>query len=118
MNYNEDFCDKCNNFLYIRWDRNTEEEPLLIKYCQGCGFTKSFTKDTIENSRIYHNIHDIDKSNISIGNNICNDPTLAYENNINCPKCKSEKIKSVIYDVDKMKYIFICCECNSRWKNH
>ena len=40
---------------------------------------------------------------------------------VECPNCKKshstdENIVFYIYDIDNMKYLYICCDCKTSWK--
>ena len=129
-----EFCDNCQNKMNIKWNNKktiinedgTEREintKILIYYCVTCGNTKYYDKDTIINPKLYHQNYQRDKSFITFNNELlCQDPTLQkvpLESEIKCPTCSEEKNKDItyyIYDIDNMKYLYICCHCKSSWK--
>ena len=127
-----EFCQNCNNKMNIKWknkliDITDEEGPTekcLVYYCITCGNTKEYTKDTIVNPKLYHQNYEIDKSFVTFNNELlCEDPTLqkVKNPNIKCPNCKKshstdENIVFYIYDIDNMKYLYICCDCKTSWK--
>jgi len=124
-----EFCSHCENKMNIKWN-NVEEEnedgkikkKKLIYYCVTCGFNKQYDKDTIINPKLYHQNYEIDKSYITFNNEyLCKDPTLQkvpQDSDIKCPSCEDEpkNIIYYIYDIDNMKYLYICCNCKSSWK--
>ena len=108
-----DFCSGCNNFYFTTHE---SEPPSVIKFCKRCGHSISLDKHTIGNSCIFKTDHKPDKSKINLGKNLFNDPTIAFEENMNCPECDNNKIKSYMYDSTNMKYIYICGNCDAKWK--
>ena len=121
-----EFCSHCENKMNIKWN-NVENEDgkikkILIYYCVTCGFNKQYDKDTIINPKLYHQNYEIDKSFITFNNEyLCKDPTLQkvpQDSDIKCPSCEDEKKNIIyyIYDIDNMKYLYICCNCKSSWK--
>ena len=115
------FCPTCNNLFY-----NKIEEDNLIFYCKHCNYSRNFDPE-IDSREIYHS--DYSNNTISYREKINKythlDPTLPRVNNIDCPNelCKShedESIKEVIYikyDTDQMNFIYLCCNCHTKWKS-
>ena len=114
--------------MSIKWKNHInnegDTEKILIYYCITCGNIKEYNKNTIINSKLYHQNYEIDKSYITFNNELlCSDPTLQKINNpdIKCPSCidlspDKQDIIYYIYDNDNMKYLYICCHCKSSWK--
>tara|TARA_Y100001970_G_C13522606_1_gene503730 strand:+ start:65 stop:424 length:360 start_codon:yes stop_codon:yes gene_type:complete len=115
------FCNDCNNLLYLYTDDNED----IYFACKTCGNIKQYdlNKSTIiKNDKIpISNI-------INVNKNITNDITLPQiTNNINL-KCINNKCESVVnkldpkitymkYDIDELKYIYICQYCGQKWNN-
>ena len=118
-----EFCNHCSNKMSIKW-RNQDDtnEKILIYYCVTCSSVKEYNKDTIPNPKLYQQQYEIDKSFISFNNDLlCSDPTLqtVTNDNIKCPTCKNKTEQNIIYyiyDIDNMKYLYICRDCKSSWK--
>ena len=119
-----EFCKNCDNKMNIKWNHNDEKtEKLLIYYCITCGNTKEYNKKNIINPKLYQQNYEIDKSFITFNNELlCEDPTLQKVENpdIVCPNCKDISLKPdivfYIYDIENMKYLYICCHCKTSWK--
>ena len=127
-----EFCSNCSNKMSIKWKNNeivdkknpslVKNEKLLIYFCHTCNAIKEYNKDTIPNPKLYQQQYEVDKSFISFNNELlCSDPTLqkVTNKNIKCPTCKDAKEHNIIYyiyDIDNMKYLYICCHCKSSWK--
>lgn len=124
-----EFCQNCNNKMNIKWKNNLNEDgsidqKCLVYYCITCGHTKEYTKDTIVQPKLYQQNYEIDKSFVTLNNELlCEDPTLQQVKNpnIKCPNCKKkseqpEDIVFYIYDIDNMKYLYICRDCKTSWK--
>jgi len=117
------FCDDCDNVMYLYLDKETEI-PELYLYCKACQNKKKYVGNLL-----YNNDHNIDLSE-SINNNkfINYDITLPHikSDNIKCPneQCKSitDKLQSDIiymkYDNNNMKYIYTCNYCSQKWTNN
>jgi len=114
------FCDNCDNLLYLYKDEDSSELYLCCKSCSN----KVKVSDDIR--RIYTNTNDtVDKSEVINSNPyITHDITLpSIQNNPNI-KCQNEAcnpettdIKFIKYDEINMKYIYICNHCSSKWRN-
>lgn len=117
------FCNDCNNVMYIYLDKDTEK-PQLYLYCKACQYKKEY-----DGNLLYNNDNNLELSG-SINNNkyINYDITLPHikSHNIKCPneECKSivEGLESDIiyikYDKSNMKYIYTCNYCGQKWTNN
>lgn len=115
-----DFCDICNNMLYVKCDIDNN----LVRFCKHCDFSKTesdakFVKITettySEDDLLYNQYHN---------KYLRYDPTLRRikDPNINCtnPDCKIEENKKQIlyikYHPENMKYLYVCDHCGNIWK--
>lgn len=120
------FCKKCDNMYYITIKEENENE--LEYYCRYCGdkdntiqqegvclLKTDFTKSE---QKFHHIVNEYTK----------HDPTLPRLYNIPCPnqECNSNKsgfkgpleVLYIRYDEDNMHYLYVCNECDTKWKNH
>ena len=118
------FCDNCDNMYYIGLDKN---EPNKLNYfCRNCKHVDELLPDGMcvlntnfkSNDNNYHYI---------VNKYTKFDPTLPHIYNIPCPndQCKSntsDDINNDIiylrYDTLNMKYIYICTNCDTKWKTN
>jgi len=111
---------------YIRL--STDDQTQLIYYCRKCGNENTtITEDNVvvskkiivkKEQRFNHIINKYTKL----------DPTLPRITNIKCPNrdCQSNEedtdVKNEIiymrYDDTNMKYVYICVNCDTIWKNN
>jgi|TARA_B100001094_G_scaffold236928_1_gene232091 DNA-directed RNA polymerase subunit M/transcription elongation factor TFIIS len=116
------FCDKCDNHLFLYSDEETQR---LYLGCKACGNKKEYN----DTNCIYNNEYDIDLSK-TINNNqyLENDitlPTIQNNPNIRCTNKECISIKEgkpsnvlyIKYEHDSMKYIYICKYCKQSWTN-
>lgn len=121
-----EFCDKCDNMLYVRinnvddeseeGEENISQENSLVHYCKNCD--EVFDRKT-ENNCVYYvgyELDDIKRENV-VNKYIVNDPTLPKAVGIKCPNvnCPAKK-QNIVYiknDDQNMKYIYICVECHN-----
>ena len=116
------FCNICSNMYYIRI--NADDSNKLVYYCRKCG--NEDTTLAAENVCVSRTL--IKKSEQSF-NHIINkytkfDPTLPRINNIKCPNSdcptnkdgKEREIIYIRYDDVNMKYVYLCCDCDTVWK--
>ena len=115
------FCSNCQNMYYIRI--NSDNPNSLVYYCRQCGNEdKLLAVDDVCVSKIQ-----IKKNDHSF-NHIINkftklDPTLPRINNMLCPnadcltntKDKEKEVIYIRYDDTNMKYVYLCCECDTVW---
>lgn len=122
------FCSKCDNMYYIKLFDNDKTE--LSYYCKKCGNEENDKTNVI-----------VSKTNIKSGgmktqgySHLINkytklDPTLPRKNNVKCPntKCVSNadgenkqenEVLFIRYDDTNMKYIYMCCNCDTVWNNN
>lgn len=118
------FCEVCNNLtgLYLR-----DEDQELIHHCKNC--TTSTICNTDERCIYKIDMKKTDRS-LSLNQNkyITHDPTLPTIignpnikcTNMECPSVVNELDSSVSYikyDIENMKYLYICTHCGQKWKN-
>lgn len=111
------FCEKCDNMYYI--GINAENQNELTYYCRNCSHVdETITEDgvNIMNTHMKKGEHEF--------NNLFNeytklDPTLPRLYNMKCPnnECKTENgVIYIRYDNSNLKYLYICVDCDSKWK--
>jgi DNA-directed RNA polymerase subunit M/transcription elongation factor TFIIS len=112
-----EFCDDCDNMLNIMITQDDGTQKAKLSYnCNNCNKVYVNTKPIKDNCvySIDYDYSKIRKENI-INKYTYMDNTLPRVNNIKCPntKCpsKTPEIVYLKYDEDKMKFIYICCEC-------
>ena len=117
------FCKECQNMTYIYID----EDKKLIHHCKACLYSEPYSK---KDNCIY-SIHFKKYDNSEFINNneyITHDitlPKIKNNPNIKCPnsECVSVTDSSecdityIKYDMENMKYIYICNHCGQKWKN-
>jgi DNA-directed RNA polymerase subunit M/transcription elongation factor TFIIS len=122
------FCSNCDNMYYLKLASDEGNE--LIYYCRKCGNEEtsignesvvvSTTNIKQKEQKFHHIINEYTKY----------DPTLPRISNIKCPNisCLSNKEKEdpefkeneiiyMRYDTENMKYVYICSNCDTIWKN-
>lgn len=125
------FCKVCNNMYYIRM--KSKEMNSLIYYCRQCGNEDDSFKQNLNNicvSKTHIKNSGTENYHHLINEYTKLDPTLPIIDNIKCPNenCSSnqsgtEETKSavenkIIYlrvDDEKMKFIYICTNCDKVW---
>lgn len=117
------FCPICNNMYYIKTDKADKQH--IVYWCKNC--THEEKNELKDNNCIYSANYTTDhiisyKDYINKYTHL--DPTLPRVNNIPCPNkdCVSNhgKDKEVIYikyDNHNMKYLYLCVQCQTCWKN-
>lgn len=120
------FCSICSNMYYITIDDSQE----LIYYCRKCGHqdpSLTVNTSTMVVSKISTKL---DQSFSHIINKYTKyDPTLPRINTIQCPNeaCTSNSASAsaaslnreiiyIRYDDINMKYVYLCCHCDTVWK--
>jgi DNA-directed RNA polymerase subunit M/transcription elongation factor TFIIS len=115
------FCSNCQNMYYIRI--NVDNPNSLVYYCRQCGNEDTLLAvDDVCVSKIQI------KKNDQSFNHIINkftklDPTLPRISNMLCPnadcltntKDKEKEVIYIRYDDTNMKYVYLCCECDTVW---
>jgi len=130
------FCSNCDNMYYLKIGKNTDDsseentKPKLFYYCQKCGNEdENITRENIVISTV--NIKQNEQKFHHIINEYTKfDPTLPRISNINCPNSscysnldkedpeyKNNEIIYLRYDTSNMKYVYICSNCDTIWKN-
>jgi len=128
------FCEKCGNMYYIKiQNQETKDYNNLIYYCRKCGFEYDNISKNISNLCVSktHVLNNTELYSQVINKYTKLDPTLPRINNIKCPnvecvtnkesKSDSPKVENEIiyirYDDTNMKYVYLCCNCDTVWKN-
>lgn len=114
-----EFCDICNNMLYIKTDTNKK----LIKFCKHCLFEKeeSNTKAIKISETIY--TEDDLLYNQHINKYLRYDPTLRRikDDIIKCPNtdCSDNtEILYIKYHPQNMNYFYVCNNCGFTWRQN
>lgn len=115
-----DFCDVCDNMLYIKDDNQS-----LVKYCKHCSFSKTLTA-TQGAFKIVETIYSEDDLLYMQKQNkyLRFDPTLprVKDKAIHClnPVCTGPKDESQVlfvkYHPVHMKYFYCCDYCGFTWR--
>lgn len=130
------FCKNCDNMYYLFLGSTDDENVDKIRYnCKKCGHIDDSINDDTNKYIITHtNIKKKEQQFHHIINKYTKlDPTLPRISNINCPNasCISNKdlteeldtpveneIIYMRYDDENLKYVYICCNCDTIWKNN
>ena len=116
------FCSNCNNMTYI----HSDDKDNLYHVCKVCSNKEAFIQD---GSIFNMNNEDVDISEIiNTNKHIVHDialPVIEDNNNIKCTnnECMSIreklgcKITYIKYNLENMKYLYICNYCGQKWKN-
>jgi len=126
-----EFCDVCDNLLYLRTDDNTT----LIKYCKHCNFKKVDNNGTSDGAmKVAESLYsDDDLLYLQFQNKYLRfDPTLPRVTDpaITCPSgdCPGPKAAAangvdfknqvlyVKYHPIHMKYLYCCDYCGTTWR--
>ena len=116
------FCTECQNMYYISISSNDTNK--LVYYCRNCGHEdSSLSVDNVTITNTQFKKKDKDFSHY-INQYTKLDPTLPRINRILCPNsdCTTNtgdtprEIIYIRYDDINMKYVYLCCTCDSVWK--
>lgn len=135
------FCKVCNNMYYIRM--KSKQMNSLIYYCRQCGNEDDSFKQNLNNicvSKTHIKVGDNENYHHLINEYTKLDPTLPIVDNIKCPNanCSSNEngavetkssdnstektVKNkIIYlrvDDEKMKFLYICTNCDKVWNTN
>ena len=118
------FCKQCQNMTFLY----TDESKNLIHHCKACMYSEPYLKKdnciySIQFKK-YDNSEYIN-SNPYVTHDITL-PKIKNNPNIKCvnPECisitesKECDITYIKYDMENMKYIYICNHCGQKWKNN
>ena len=123
------FCINCDNMYYLQIV-NEDDKKHLKYYCKKCG---NIDNDVLTDNIVVSDINI--KQNNQKFHHIINqytkfDPTLPRISNIKCPNVscdsnldkeepdyKDNEIIYMRYDTVNMKYVYICSNCDTIWKN-
>ena len=118
------FCSNCQNMYYIRI--NSDDPNKIVYYCRNCGNEDKLI--AIENVCVSKTF--IKRNEKTFGHIINKytklDPTLPRINTILCPnpecttntKDKEREIIYIRYDDINMKYVYLCCDCETVWNTN
>lgn len=117
------FCEFCNNMLYIKVDEDNQEKVNL--YCKNCKYNEELSNTNAKNVYI-KNMYNHDDYSFEqyMNKNIEFDRTIPHINNIKCVNDDCTKtddqdndIMFIKYDDNNMKYLYYCVYCKKFWKN-
>ena len=114
------FCEKCDNMYYLKLE--DEESDQLHYYCRNCGFIdKNISLEHLSVYK-YESTQNTEKNVFNAYTKI--DHTLPRLNTIKCPndRCTTNtnsderEVIYLRYDDKNMKYMYLCCKCDFKWK--
>ena len=126
-----EFCSVCDNMLYLKLKTddvdktNYRQKAYIEKYCKSCGYKTSKVTD----SCFYKNTYNVSVSSSTHQENlnkfILQDRTVPRTNKLQCPnsECVSNTqgiendIRYIPFNDVDMKYVYICGNCQTSWKN-
>ena len=114
-----DFCDFCNNMLYVKHaDDNAFE---VVHYCKNCDFQKSLSEEQ-HTILMMKNRFNVETNWKQFTNpNIEFDPTIPHVDNIDCPntECSAQTndVMYMKYDPVNIRYVYFCVHCKHFWRN-
>ncbi len=109
-----EFCQDCNNMLYLNILKEEGSESKLEYYCKNCNYK---CDNTNKDSCVYNINYNMDniKKHSFINKYIYDDVTLPSAVGVKCPNSQCPKaepnIKYIKYDDENMKFIYICLDC-------
>ena len=129
------FCNNCGNMYYVMLGK--KDSNSLIYHCRKCGNENDTLISELKNLCVSktHIKNNTNKHSTIINEYTKLDPTLPRTNKLDCPNAncptnssadesktdKKSKIKKEIlflrYDNNNMKYIYLCCNCDTSWTN-
>ena len=114
------FCDNCNNSMYINLDKELSK---LHLYCKSCNNKVDYNENLIYDQNFTLDLEESINSNKFINYDL----TLPHiqNKNIKCPnnQCISiteNKLSDIIYikyDKEKLLYLYSCNYCSQKWTN-
>lgn len=118
------FCKQCQNMTFLY----TDESKNLIHHCKACLYSEPYMK---KNNCIYsiqfkkYDNSEYINSNPYVTHDITlpkikNNPNIKCINKecISITESKECDITYIKYDMENMKYIYICNHCGQKWKNN
>ena len=119
-----EFCNNCDNMLYVRDNECVEDVEYFCKYCN---FTKSLSNKSKMLSSTTYNNNDINFDSM-LNINIEYDKSIPHVNHILCinektnecskPKNLENDVMYIKYDHKNMNYIYYCTYCKTFWKQN
>jgi hypothetical protein len=119
-----EFCKTCDNLLTLTKDKNDSNS--LFYLCKACN-SKTECPTNFNSCLLKKNYGGNEKVfyELFVNQYTKYDPTLPRLNNTTCqnPDCptnddksgKESEIVYIRYSEDKMKYIYLCCVCDTAW---
>jgi len=115
-----EFCDICENMLFLECSEVEGEPSKLFYQCKKCGNEKPIESQTVVSSMTFSKREQYS----SVINKYTKlDPTLPRIRMLQCPKeecvnhtAKDPEIIYVRYDNTELKYAYLCPICDTVWK--
>jgi len=119
--YRMEFCDNCDNMLYIKVGEG--EQDTLLYYCRRCGSESLVGEDKMCVSKTTFKRSD-QKAVLAINEHTKLDPTLPRTTTIKCPNesCpsneegKESEVIYIRYNEENLAYVYLCSSCDTVWK--
>jgi DNA-directed RNA polymerase subunit M/transcription elongation factor TFIIS len=118
------FCSICQTMFRLSITPTGDETTEQLKYhCPKCGKSEDTSPDDLVISELNLSAKQ-EASSYLINEYTKYDPTLPRTTTVDCPnkECPSradESIKEIVYiryDDTNLKYMYLCCVCDTHWK--
>ena len=119
------FCEKCQNMFYIKVSDTDGQQ--IVHYCRNCGNENTnISTDNVSISKIVFKGTE-ETYHMYLNKYSKMDPTIPRINTMDCPNesCQCNNAQNPIdkdilyvrYDDQNLKYIYMCCHCDTTWKS-
>ena len=124
-----EFCNNCDNMLYIRQESNEENDTISVEYfCKHCNYIKLVSEDDKSKliSKSSYNQSEMQYDSL-MNVNIEYDRSIPHVSHISCinksttctkPKESDNDIMFIKYDKHNMNYLYYCIYCKTFWKQN
>ncbi len=124
MSLLEHMCPKCDYYMPLkRIQAEADAPPDFIRECRNCGHSDFEKPGLVMETVIQEKA--AETFSVVLNEYTKKDPRLPHLNNLKCPNqtCPSRQaggpqsdIIYIKYDIQNMKYLYICTHCDQQWR--
>lgn len=108
------FCNVCDNIIF----RNYTKEGIFHK-CRQCGFEEKVKYPSDQPYLLHETNYKTKSKDIVFHEQMIHDPTLPMAPGMSCinTACNGTNIVYMKYDQANLRYLYVCRDCHTKWKN-
>lgn len=119
MSVLDHMCPVCDNYMVLSKlsDESLQDKNQYVRECRSCGKSEYEKPGLVMETIVQESAAESYK--VAINEFTTLDPRLPHLTNLKCPKegCDSKDVIYKRYDLQNLKFLYICTKCKTHWRS-